>query len=258
MLQQGIELYRAKLVKEDLTHTSRYTRSSSLTQMIGSTLKSGEEKFREEQRLQGGMIKSRHKGARFQRLYQEVQRVDVTEQTLRDSLPLTAHEEFDSYDKNLSLPQRALRLWTSNACYKEINRDIIQDRQALRQWMPLIKLIIQQMQAEPIANKLQTVRGSKLDSTDSYSEDAEVALSMFTASSLNTQVASGFSSGGVKVNFIIPAGCRWATVVQVSKFQKEQEVLIAPYTLVKCASKSATEVTLEVQNASWLSGTGLA
>jgi len=260
VLQHGVEMYRAKLAKPG---SDRDCMCERLCRNAALVLAAGESEFRKCHRFQSGAIGVQHSGTtRFQRLYDETKRMEVTEDTLRDCLPPSAYEVFQSYDKRLSLQQRALRLWTSDVCYREMNRDIILDRRSLRQWMPLICLIIQQMKAEPVEHELHTTRGSKLTLDElqaTYSEGAEVALSMFVASSLDSDIAASFTGHGVKVNFIIPAGCQFATVVRVSEFE-EAEVLIAPFTLVKCVSRSVSEVTLEVQNASLLShaGTGLA
>lgn len=257
-LTVGLQAYRTQVIVGE-TSSGRWKRTDMLLKQAEGILQAGEEAFHQRNMLQGmgnefGKKGNADVGARFHKYYTETVSSKIDEATLRDCLDARTYATFDTYSKSLPMATRALKLWTSDACYQRLNKDIITDHSRLRQWMPLIKLIIEGIGATLVSKRLDTVRGSKMtaEQLGTYHVGDSSCLSMFTASSLDESVAKSFQDGPL-VKFIIPAGCKYATEISsISDYANEKEVLIAPYTIVQCVSKTDNELVLEVQNISYL------
>jgi hypothetical protein len=90
-------------------------------------------------------------GARFQKLYNSHATTGpVTLDSLRDTLDAPVFAAFLRTDPSLTLDQRGLLLWTTDCCYREINRAIIHDSANLKKWMPLVKLMMAGIESRPV------------------------------------------------------------------------------------------------------------
>lgn len=248
--------------------SSRAGMSKQLISKLDELVQRGPTEFHARHRLGGATLVAQ--GARFLSLWQKHASVANKDDVallseFRCSLDAPTFDFFCSLATTCpDLNNRVLMLWTSEnpACYKQMNDVIIHERDNLPSWMPLIVKLIFVIRRSSFDAATTTYRGSKLSAAqmETYTVGSSTALGMFVASSLDESVAQRFATDsagnptGPVIEFRIPAGCTHAMVVPNSNsfFKDEQEVLIAPYTLVKCLSKTAGKLILEVLDASQL------
>jgi hypothetical protein len=159
------------------------------------------------------------------------------------------------------LLEAAIKLWTVSTGSKNSsphallnNALIADDKIKLESWMGLVRLLTYHItcSANEIRQDLLTWRGSHLTPQQiaSLREGEVIRPPMFVASSMHEQQTKGFKKKtGILVKIYVPAGCRNACSIEaLSRFPKQKEVLLPPYTPLHVQSVSTDLIEVKVLN----------
>ena len=166
---------------------------------------------------------------------------NITEKDICDALSDKEKNEWDKFDKNLSLSEKAVYFWTSGH-YKNINNAIIADNEAnIKKYIPLLRCVNYYIETHPTRNEMITFRKSKLSTNQLITyETAEKGKVLRHPGYISTTKDINIViewKGSAIIKYIIPKNCTNACdVSQISKFAREKEVLLPAYTAVEFVS----------------------
>jgi len=194
------------------------------------------------------------KDSNFRKLYRSCPKAEITQEKVLDGLKKVlpaAAEVLKERLKQYSLLDACVWLYTTNHIYRQLNASIIRDDETetkdLVHFMWLIRAINSGL-ATPLNESILVYRGSRLskEQTSTMKEGTLYRFSMFASTTMFKKVALQFKVT-VLLELNIPKGCLNACKIQhLSQFGAEGEVLLPPYTLVKCVSKSDDVIRFDV------------
>eukprot|EP01084_Bolivina_argentea_P307315 531146_1 len=204
--------------------------------------------------------KSTYKYSNFKVLSDKLPNDMLTDELILKSLQNVSPNNINKYknmmnsNKYNTIGKRCIFLWTleSNNIYHAINKALNNDLYyELQKWIPIIHGITSYV-TTPTQQSYTTFRGSKIVGEQFAKwEIGEVyRMPQIVATSTASSVADRFikHDNGFKVIYKINKGCCNAKSVDAfSACQGEEEILLSPYTAVKCIGKSQYDHTITVQ-----------
>lgn len=149
-----------------------------------------------------------------------------------------------------SVGEKAIKLWTSNSMYKQVNRDLIKDVN-MEHWVWFLRALnsFAVGQHAPSAGWI-LYRGSKMSDHifDNLQVGSKHRIPYVVAMSAKPSVANNFTEGYL-CEYHVPAGC-WncsPLLEDLSVNKGEFEHILPAYTVVKVIEKSGKKITFEVQ-----------
>ena len=195
----------------------------------------------------------------FKELYINLPFYKVTEALILKSLPLDTKKKWDEISTknvNWGIAQKCVYLWTlgdSAKIHDKITSALIKDcKRELKKYMPVIRGINKYLVHKTV-NKLITYRGSHITDKQfsTYRIGTMFRTPQYIATSIDINVAQSFmkskSSNNIMLHFEIPTGCMQGRIIEnFSKYQKEKEFLIPPYTCFTVTDLKPNKVTVAV------------